>query len=81
MNNVESVDISGIKFSSTTFPTPEDRALWESLTPAQRLAIVERDEDAGFQRGVAPNGSMREVLVLSACLSLTPCPPSLPARF
>jgi hypothetical protein len=56
------VDISGLKFASTAFPTPEDKALWESLTPAQRLAIIERDEEAGFRSGVARNVSMSEIL-------------------
>ncbi len=49
----DAVDISRIKFASSVFPTPEDRALWESLTPAERLAIVERDEEAGFRSGAA----------------------------
>ena len=62
MSDAKPVDISGVEFSSTVFPTPEDRALWESLTPAQRLAIVERDEEAGFRSGVAANASMREIL-------------------
>jgi hypothetical protein len=58
----DAVDISRIKFASSVFPTPEDRALWESLTPAQRLAIVERDEEAGFRSGVAQNASLQEML-------------------
>lgn len=62
MSDTKAVDISGIKFTSTAFPTPEDRALWESLTPAQRLAIVERDEEGGFRSGAARNISMREIL-------------------
>ncbi len=62
MSEAKAVDISGIEFSSTAFPSPEDRALWESLTPAQRLAIIERDEDAGFRSGTARHASMREIL-------------------
>lgn len=62
MSDIKAVDISGIKFSSTVFPTPEDRVLWESLTPAQRLAIVERDEEAGFRSGAARNASKSELL-------------------
>jgi len=62
MSDAKTVNISGIKFSSTAFPTPADKALWESLTPTQRLAIVERDEQAGFRSGVARNASMQEIL-------------------
>ncbi len=61
MSDAKTVDISGIEFSSTAFPTPEDKALWERLTPAQRRAIVERDEEAGFRSGVAQNASLREI--------------------
>jgi hypothetical protein len=62
MSDTKDVDISGIRFSSTAFPTAEDRALWESLTPEQRLAILERDEEEGFRSGVAEPLSAREVL-------------------
>ncbi len=61
MSEAKTIDISGIEFSSTVFPSPEDRALWESLTPAQRLALITRDEEAGFRSGVARNASMREI--------------------
>lgn len=50
------------KFTSTVFPTAEDKALWESLSPTERLAVVTRDEDAGAKSGVARNASLREVL-------------------
>jgi hypothetical protein len=62
MSDAKAIDISRVKFSSTVFPTPEDRALWDSLTPAEQLAIIERDEDAGFRSGAARNASMREIL-------------------
>jgi hypothetical protein len=62
MSAAKELDISAVKFASSAFPTPEDRALWESLTPAQRLAVVERDEEAGFRSGVAQNASLREML-------------------
>lgn len=62
MSDTKAVDISGVVFSSTVFPSSEDRALWESLTPAQRLAVIERDEEAGFRSGVARNASMHEIL-------------------
>jgi hypothetical protein len=62
MSDAKAIDISAVEFSSAVFPSPEDRALWESLTPAQRLALIERDEDAGFRSGAARHALMREVL-------------------
>jgi predicted Fe-S protein YdhL (DUF1289 family) len=62
MSDAKAIDISAVKFSSSVFPTLEDRALWESLTPAERLAIVERDEEAGFRSGVARHSSRHETL-------------------
>jgi hypothetical protein len=50
------------KFASSVFPTAEDRALWESLSPSERLAVVTRDEDAGARSGVARNASLHEIL-------------------
>jgi hypothetical protein len=62
MNVTKTLDISGIRFTSSVFPTPEDRALWESLTPEQRLALVRQDEQGGFDSGVAERSSMAEIL-------------------
>jgi hypothetical protein len=62
MSDAKELDISAIKFASSAFPTREDKALWEILTPAQRLAIVERDEEAGFRSGVAEKASLQEML-------------------
>ncbi|HUJ02652.1 MAG TPA: hypothetical protein VLW75_03370 [Rhizomicrobium sp.] len=62
MSDTKIVDISKLRFASTSFPTAEDRALWDSLSAAERLAIVERDEEAGFRSGVARNSSLREIL-------------------
>lgn len=62
MSATKTVDISHIRFSSTVFPTAGDKALWESLTPQQQLAILRRDEQAGFDSGVADQASMAEIL-------------------
>ncbi len=62
MSDAKAIETSRVVFSSTAFPTPEDKALWESLTPAERLAVVARDEGDGFKSGVADNASLREVL-------------------
>ena len=45
-------DISKITFTSKAFPTADDMALWDSLSPDEKLAVIERDEEAGFQSGV-----------------------------
>ena len=62
MSDTKTVDISGIRFSSTLFPTAEDQALWESVTPEQRLAILVRDEEEGFRSGIAKACSAQEIL-------------------
>lgn len=50
------------KFTSSVFPTAEDRAFWGSLTLEQRLALVRQDEQDGFDSGVAERSSMAEIL-------------------
>ena len=62
MSDTKAVDISGIRFSSTAFPTAEDQVLWDSLTYEQRLAILVRDEEEGFRSGVAKASSAQEIL-------------------
>jgi hypothetical protein len=53
MANTTKTDISKINFSSRVFPAAEDMALWDSLSPAEQRAVIERDEEAGFQSGIA----------------------------
>jgi hypothetical protein len=62
MSDTKTIDVSHIAFASSVFPTSEDRALWDSLTPAERLAIVQRDEENGFRSGTAQNASLHEIL-------------------
>ena len=62
MSDIETVDISGIKFTSTVFPTPEDMGLWESLTHEQRKAVEFRDEEEGYNSGVAEPKTMDELI-------------------
>jgi hypothetical protein len=62
MSATKTEDISHIRFSSTVFPTAEDKVLWESLTPEQRLAVLRRDEQAGFESGATDHASMAEIL-------------------
>ncbi len=62
MSDMETVDISGIKFTSTVFPTEEDMKLWESLTYEQRKAVEIRDEEEGYQSGIAEPQTMDELI-------------------
>jgi hypothetical protein len=47
---------------SRTFPTNDDMLLWEAMSPAEQLAAIEHDEDAGFQSGIAPYETLDERL-------------------
>jgi hypothetical protein len=62
MSDTKTSDISEIKFTSTVFPTDEDRKLWESLGPEQRLAVIRHDEQAAFESGIAERASMAEII-------------------
>lgn len=62
MDETKTVDISGIKFSSTVFPTPEDMELWESLTYEQRKAVEIRDVKEGQASGLAEPCTMAEII-------------------
>lgn len=62
MSKIEDIDISGISFSSTVCPTAEDRAIWASLSDAQRHAILLRDEEKAFESGLAEKTSKQELL-------------------
>lgn len=62
MDETKTVDISGIKFSSTVFPTPEDMELWESLTYEQRKAVEIRDVKEGQASGLAEPCTMADII-------------------
>ena len=62
MNETKTVDISGIKFSSTTFPTQEDMELWESLIDEQRKAVEIRDVREGLASGLAEPCTMADII-------------------
>jgi hypothetical protein len=54
-------DISNVHFSSTVFPTDEDMKLWNSLSPEEQRAVVERDLDAAETSGIAAPESMEQM--------------------
>ena len=62
MNKTKTVDISGIKFSSTTFPTKEDMELWESLTDEQCKAVEIRDVREGLVSRLAEPCTMADII-------------------
>ena len=62
MSEVKTVDLSKLSFSSTVFPTDEDKELWKSLNDEQRRALIEGSEQAGFDSGIAENTSLQALL-------------------
>ena len=62
MSDIETVDISGVKMTSTVFPTKKDMKVWESLTLEQRKAVELRDEEEGYQSGITDPLSMAELI-------------------
>lgn len=62
MSERKTDNISAIAFSSTVFPTSEDAAVWDSLSDVQKRAVIARDEEQGFQSGIAPKESLEERL-------------------
>jgi hypothetical protein len=62
MTNTTKADISKIEFSSRVFPAAEDMALWDSLSPAEQRAVIERDEEAGFHSGIAEPETLKQRL-------------------
>jgi hypothetical protein len=54
--------VSNVHFSSTVFPTEEDMTLWDSLSPEEQRAVVERDLDAAEASGIAAPESMEQMI-------------------
>lgn len=53
MADSKTMDVSQIRFTSTTFPSAEDMTLWNSLSADEQRAVVRRDLDAAEAGGVA----------------------------
>lgn len=58
MSDTKQTDVSKVRFSSKVFPSAADMALWESLSDAEKRAVVKRDEEAGYQSGLAKPESL-----------------------
>ncbi len=55
-------DISKVQFTSTVFPTDEDMELWNSLSPEEQRAVIERDLDEAEASGIAVSESMEQMM-------------------
>ena len=62
MSDTKTIDVSHIRFSSTVFPTDEDMRLWDSLSPEEQRAVIERDLDEAERSGIAKPESMDQVI-------------------
>lgn len=62
MSDTASRDAGSVRFASTVFPTGEDMATWEKLSPAEKRAIIARDLDAGEASGLAEPEPVEQVL-------------------
>lgn len=60
--DVQTDQVPSQRFTSQAFPTAEDMKLWESLDAATQRAITIRDEQEGFESGVAPVETLEERL-------------------
>lgn len=62
MSHTDTIDVSRIKFTSTVYPTDEDMALWESLSPAEQHAVIMRDVATGLKGSPASKASKAEIM-------------------
>ena len=56
------IDVSNVHFSSTVFPTDEDMKLWDSLSPEEQRAVVERDLDDAEASGTSASEPMEQMI-------------------
>lgn len=56
------IDTAEMRFASRAFPTREEMVRWNALSPEEQRAIIERDEEAGFQSGIAAHESLEDRL-------------------
>lgn len=62
MSNIDTIDISHVKLSSSVMPTDEDIKLWDSLSEDQQKAVILRELEEAEQSGVADPVSMAELI-------------------
>ena len=62
MNEIKTIDVAHIQFTSTVFPTDEDMKLWDSLSAEEQRAVVQRDLDQAEASGIAQAETMDQVM-------------------
>lgn len=64
MSDTQTIDLSELGFSADAVanPTKDDIALWNSLSEAQKEAVILAEMDAAEQGGLAPKQSMAEII-------------------
>ena len=62
MGQIDAIDVSNIKFTSTVFPTDEDMQLWKSLSPAEQQAVIMADVEQGLKGPPASIASKAEIM-------------------
>ncbi|MEM9572938.1 MAG: hypothetical protein AAF996_15845 [Pseudomonadota bacterium] len=58
MSDPDTIDVSHVKFSSTAMPSEEDIALWESLSDAEKIAVLDRELAEAEASGIAQPETM-----------------------
>ena len=62
MADIDTIDVSQVKFSSTVFPTDEDMKLWHSLSPEQQREVIKNDIKQGLDGAPAKKSGKDEVM-------------------
>ena len=62
MSEQKPIDVSDVQLESPTFPTAEDQAIWDSLSPAEQHALISRELDAAEKSGPAQTSSMKDMI-------------------
>lgn len=62
MADIDTIDVSHVKFTSTVFPTDEDMKLWHNLSPEQQREVIMNDIKQGLDGTPAKNSGKDEVM-------------------
>lgn len=62
MTDTKVNDSAEVSLTSTVFPSAADKALWQSLTEAQRQAIIEKQEQDAFASGPSDQSDLQTLL-------------------
>lgn len=56
--SIETVNIDHIRLESMAMPTDNDMKIWNSLSHAEKKAVLERELEAGMNSGIADDASL-----------------------